>query len=98
MGTAKAFRQASRGRHRAATARSGHNGAAYVGRVGALAVALGIGAAVTGAPGVGGVGDDGPPPEATEWAPPDSGDTPDKPDLGPVIRHNFQDTAANLRK
>ena len=106
MGTAKALRQANGGRHRAASTRSGQNCAAYVGRVGALAVALGIGAAITCGPGVAWADDpsDKPPANDDNSAPQDSGDTPgaasatDKPDLREVIRHNLQDTADNLRK
>ena len=78
--------------------------AKHVGRVGALAVALGIGAAVATTPGVAWAeGDGNPPPEpppATE--PAENVNTPDAldraADPGELIRRGIERTADNLRK
>src|SRR5688572_10252523 len=94
------------GRHRRPTAQSQpHSGyARHIGRVGALAVALGIGAAVASTPGVAWA-DDG-----TDTTKPaqDNTDAPDSatsgataashPDLGAVIRHDLDRTVDSVRK
>ena len=75
----------------------------HIGRVGALAVALGIGAAVASTPGVAWA-DDTPPAQQDNDGGPEAG-TPEtsapasqQSDLGEVIRHTLDRTADNVRK
>ncbi len=79
----------------------------YIGRVGALAVALGIGAAVASAPGMAwadeGTDNNQPvqhdsDPEGDPGTPTSSAPASQQPDLGEVIRHNLERTTDTLRK
>ena len=107
MTTAKLSQQTIHGRHRAVSTRSARTYSAHVGRVGALAVALGIGAAVASAPGVAwaeGPEDTKPPTQEADTAPPADPNTPTatpdaaKPDFGEAIRRNLDRAAKDVRK
>ncbi|OBB03636.1 hypothetical protein A5662_00920 [Mycobacteriaceae bacterium 1482268.1] len=109
MRTITSLHHANRGRHRAATPRRAtasrsSSYAAYVGRVGALAVALGIGAAVASTPAVAWADGDNTTTQHDDAGSQNTG-TPDTStpaathqDLGQVLNRNLQRTTDTVRK